>query len=278
MRREFAFAQRVSITECKRRAKLLLDRDNHRLWLIVAGMLWLATAGAIYLLGAGLVYAADASVFTDQPSDFATVLILLSYGLMLLMTVFVLLPMSAGVMLVSQRICQGKTVDGNDLFAAFSSAAQYGVCLKVAFFTLLRPLWIALIAFLTGVTAGNMLHELLLDAGAISVLAGLARVGMALLAIVLAICLAIGCRSSFLVGVLMLRGTGFWKAKRQVKAMCKKHGARLLGYRAIFALQMILSAFTVGVSALVHTVPLTLLCNQIICDELIKSSNKSNEN
>ena len=125
-------SQNVSqlIKDCKRRARVLLDTDHNRLWLILALGLWLATAGFTYMLGGALVYAANDSVFTEQPSVLATVLLIASYTLMLLLAFLLLVPMSGGVIHVSEQIYKGERVQGRDLFYAFGSFGRYVRCMR----------------------------------------------------------------------------------------------------------------------------------------------------
>lgn len=267
----------IRLRECKRQARALLDTGNNRLWLILSVGLWLATAGLIYMLGGSLVYAADDSVFTEQPSTLATVMAIASYAVMLLLAFFILLPMGGGVANVAKRIYEKKPIGGKDLFFAFGSAKQYGICLKTGLYAFAWPIMIALAVVLTSLVAGSLLYENMIASGAIVVLANLIWIGMLLLGPALGFLVLFICKSAFVGGVLLARGERFWQMRRRMCRLCKGRGAAMLGYRMSFAGWAVLAVATVLVSAVVDTIPYLLLCNQFVCDALI-CENKTNEN
>jgi len=266
----------VKLRECKIQARALLDTGNNRLWLILAIGLWLATAGLIYMLGGCLVYAADDSVFTEQPSVLANVMVIASYALMLLLAFFVLLPMSGGVTNVAKRIYEKKPIEGKDLFFAFGSVKQYGLCLKTGIYAFAWPVMIALTVVLTSLVAGSLLYESMLASGAIIVLADLAWIGMLLLGPALGFLVLFISKSAFVGGVLLARGEPFRRMKKSMRYLCRGRDAAILGYRMSFAGWAALAVVTVLASAVIDTIPYLLLCNQFVCDALI-SEKKQND-
>lgn len=259
----------------KKQARTLLDTGNNRLWLIAAIVLWVATAGAIFSLGSSLVYAADASIMTEQPSTFAMLMTLAAYGLMLVLALLVLVPMTGGVVCLAGRIFERRDVDGKDLFLAYSSLGQYWKCTKLGAYILVQPVLALLVAVLTGLVAPSLLLEGLTEETATSVWVSLAVIGMMLLGICLAALVLYWCRNSFVCTVLMARGMTLKEAKARMRKLCRNCRYRTLGYRASFAGWAVLAILSVGASAVIDTLPYALLCNQLVCDALILQENKN---
>ncbi len=265
------------IKDCKRRARVLLDMDHNRLWLIFAIGLWLATAGFIYMLGGALVYAADDSVFTEQPSVLATVMLIASYALMLVLAFLLLMPMSGGVIHVSQRICEGQRVEGRDLFYAFGSVKQYLRCTRAGLRSLGFPIFSLALVLIASIVLASSVGQVIADQTAIYVLADLAFLGIILAGIVLCFFALFLFRRAFVAGVLIMRGLPRKEVKKQMKEICRGRGGALLGYHLSFFGWALLAVATVLVSAVVDTVPYLLLCNQMLCSAL-KSQEKQNDN
>ncbi|MBE6676470.1 MAG: hypothetical protein E7594_06470 [Ruminococcaceae bacterium] len=272
-------SQNVSqlIKDCKRRARVLLDTDHNRLWLILALGLWLATAGFIYMLGGALVYAADDSVFTEQPSVLATVLLIASYALMLLLAFLLLVPMSGGVIHVSEQIFKGERVHGRDLFYAFGSFGQYVRCMRAGLRSLGFPIISIAAILLTSLLLALTVGQMIFDMTAIYVFADLAFIGIILAGLALCFLVFFLFRRAFVAGVLIMRGLSRKEIKAQKKELCRGRGGALLGYHLGFFGWVVLAVATVLVSAMVDTVPYLLLCNQMLCDAL-KSQEIQNDN
>ena len=263
------------IKDCKRRARVLLDTDHNRLWLIFALGLWLATAGFIYMLGGCLVYAADDSVFTEQPSTFANVMVIASYALMLLLALFILLPMSGGVIHVSEQIYKGERVRGRDLFYAFGSFGQYARCMRAGLRSLGFPIISIAAILLTSLALASSVGQLIADQTAIYVVADMAYIGIILAGIGLCFLVLLLFSKAFVTGVLIMRGLPRKQIKEQRRAICKGRGGTLFGYHMSFTAWTLLAVATVLVSAVVDTVPYLLLCNQMLCDVLNPQENQN---
>lgn len=248
---------------------MLLDTGGNRLWLALAICLWIATAGLIYLCCGGLVYAADESVFTDQPSVLATVLALISYALMLLLTLLVLVPMAGGVMLVAERIYLERPVRGADLFLTFSSFSCYVHCFKLGFYSLLWPILLIVTVVLSGVVAADALYTQVMEMSASYVLSELAAAAMLLPAAALGFLVLYICRGACVMGILMMRGMKRKEAKARMRQLCGNGGCALLYYRMSFLGWTALSVLTVGAWAVIDMLPYMLLSNQFLCDALI---------
>lgn len=257
------------VKQSKRQARELLDTGNNRLWLILSLCLWIFTAGGGYLLGAGFVYVADRSIFTDQPSALAMVMMLLSYGLMLLLALTLLVPMSGGVMLLARRVYEKKTLGAADLFLAFDSFGQYFRCLGLGFYALAWPLLTLAVAALGCLVLPSLLYEAMLASGAINVLCVLACAGCALLGGLLALAAFCFGLASQITLVLMARGEKFGQAMAHTRAICSNCRAALLYYRVSLIGHAALAVVTVGVSAVLDTLPWLLLSHQFLCDALI---------
>lgn len=272
-----AQSQNVSqlIKDCKRRARVLLDTDHNRLWLILALGLWLATAGFIYMLGGCLVYAADDSVFTEQPSVLATVLLIASYALMLLLALLLLVPMSGGVIHVSEQIYKGERVQGRDLFYAFGSFGQYARCMRAGLRSFGFPLVSLVAILLTSLALASSVGQLIADQTAIYVVADMAFIGIILAGIGLCFLVLFLFSKAFVTGVLIMRGLPRKQIKEQRRAICKGKGGALFGYHMSFTAWTLLAVVTVLVSAVVDTVPYLLLCNQMLCDALNSQENQN---
>lgn len=262
---------------CKRQSRALLDTGNNRLWLILSVVIWIASAGAVYLLCASIVYAADASIFTDQPSMLVTGLSLGSYGLMLLLFVLLLLPLGVGVVHVSELIYQKKTVTGGDLFAAFSSWKQYFLFLKVGVYALLPMLMPILISLIASVASTGLLQVQTETDIAIIVLLAFVVLFLWLVAAVLAIVTLFLCRGRALTCAYMMRGMPLGKARARMKELCKGVGFGLVYYHLSFWGWGALAVLTVGASAVVDTIPYMLLCHQNACDCLIAQEETNQE-
>lgn len=262
---------------CKRQARALLDMGNNRLWLIFALGLWLATAGFIYMLGGALVYAADDSVFTEQPSALATVLLIASYALMLVLTLLLLVPMSGGVIHLSQLIYEGRRTEGRDLFYAFGSFGQYVRCMRAGLRSLGFPIFSLASILIASLALASSVGQLIADQTAIYVLADFAFLGIILAGIALCFLVLFLFRGAFVAGVLIMRGLSRKEIKAQKKEICRGRGGALLGYHLGFFGWAALGVATVFVSTVVDTVPYLLLCNQMLCDAL-KPQNKQNDN
>lgn len=263
------------VKDCKRRARALLDADHNRLWLIFAVGLWLATAGFIYMLGGALVYAADDSVFTEQPSVLATVLLIASYALMLLLTFLLLVPMSGGVIHLSQRIYERQSVEGRDLFYAFGSFGQYVRCMRAGLRSLGFPIFSLASILIASLALASSAGQMIADQTTIYVLSDFAFLGIILAGIALCFLMIFLFRGAFVAGVLIMRGLPRKEIKKQKKEICRGRGGALLGYHLSFFGWAALGVATVLVSAVVDTVPYLLLCNQMLCDALKPQGNQN---
>ena len=262
---------------CKGQARALLDTGNNRLWLIMSVVIWIASAGAVYLLCGSIVYAADASIFTDQPSALAIGLSLGSYGLMLLLFLLLLLPLGVGVLHVAELIYQKKTVVGSDLFAAFSSFRQYFLFLKVGVYALLPTLISIPVALIATLASAGLLQEQPEADSATIVLQALIVLFLWLVAAVLAIIALCLCRGRALTCVYMMRGMPMGKARARMKELRKGTGFGLVYYHLSFWGWGALAVLTVGASAVVDTIPYMLLCHQNACDSLITQEETNEE-
>lgn len=259
----------VTVTrQCKSRARELLDAGHNRLWLSLAICLWIVTAGAVYLLGGGLLYAADASIFTDQPSTLAMGLVLLSYALMLLLALVLLVPMAGGIWLLARYVYEGKTLVAADLLAAFDSPKQYLHCMGVGLHGLACPLMIVAVAALGCIAAPSAAAQATSEMGAIYVLSWLAGTGAFLLGIALTLLMLCICRAAHLTSAYLARGMRWHEAKFRTKELLVKRGNGSLYYLLSFAGHVALAVVTVGVSAVVDGIPHALLCHQFACDHL----------
>lgn len=263
------------VKDCKRRARALLDADHNRLWLIFAVGLWLATAGFIYMLGGALVYAADDSVFTEQPSVLATVLLIASYALMLLLAFLLLVPMSGGVIHVSQRIYEGQRTEGRDLFYAFGSFGQYVRCMRAGLRSLGFPIFSLASILIASLALASSVGQLIADQTTIYVLADFVFLGIVLAGIALCFLVLFLLRGAFVAGVLIMRGLPRKEVKKQKKEICRGRVGSLIGYHLSFFGWAALGVATVLVSAVVDTVPYLLLCNQMLCDALKPQENQN---
>ena len=256
----------VTTRLCKKQARALLDAGNNRLWLSLAIVLWIASAGAIYMLGAGLTYAADSSIFTDQPSELAITLSLLSYVLMIVLALALLVPMAGGIMLLARYVYEGKRLEAGDLLAAFDSPKQYLRCMGLGLYGLMQPVMTVAVALLGCVTAPSTLSQMMRDAGARSVLVWLACAGVFALGTALTLTEIAVCRAAFLKGVFLARGKTWREATVRTKEILAKNGAFAFYYRWSFVGHVVLGVLTVGVSAVVDGIGHALLCHQFACD------------
>ena len=227
------------------------------------------------MLGGCLVYAADDSVFTEQPSVLATVLLIASYALMLLLALFILLPMSGGVIRVAEQIYKGEHVQGRDLFYAFGSFGQYARCMRAGLRSLGFPIISIAAILLTSLTLASSVGQLIADQTAIYVVADMAFIGIILAGIGLCFLVLFLFSKAFVTGVLIMRGLPRKQIKEQRRAICKGRGGALFGYHMSFTAWTLLAVATVLVSAVVDTVPYLLLCNQMLCDALNSQENQN---
>ena len=257
----------IEITrQSKKRARALLDAGSNRLWLSLSAVLWMATAGAIYMLGAGLAYAADGSIFTDQPSELAITLSLLSYVLMAVLAIVFLLPMTGGVMQLARLIFEGKRLQAGDLLLAFDSPRQYFRCMGLGLYGLLYPVLTLAVALLGCVAAPSILSGIMRDAGAISVLIWLACAGVAVPGGIAALAVAVAFRSACLRGAFLSRGMPWHEARLRTREIVAKNGLFPFYYRASLLGHVALSVLTIGVSAVVDGIGHALLSHQFACD------------
>ena len=256
--------------QSKREARRLLDIENNRLWLILSLCLWLFTAGAIYMLGAGLIYAADASIFTEQPSAFASIMVLLSYGLMLLLALGFLVPMSGGIVLLARRVYERQMLCAPDLFIPFDSFGQYFRCFGLGLYVWIRWGLVIVAAVIGCLFLPSLLYEAMLETGAINVLCVLACLVCAVLGGLLTIAVYCLCMASGITLVLMARDEGWGLARAHAILYCLGHFPTLWYYHVSLLGHAALAALTVGVSAILDTLPMMLLSHQYLCDALIQ--------
>lgn len=269
MKKTYQSPEKRMTRECKQKARELLNTGNNRLWLILSISLWIATAGMIYLLGGSLIYAGDASVMTDSPSELSMVLVVAAYALMLVLFVTVLVPMAGGVWLVAGRIYEHQEICGADLFAAFDSGKRYLLCLRLGVLSLLRPLLPLAVTVLTGLVASSLLLEQLQALEATFVLVALSYAGMLIAAPALGFAVYYVCRNASVMCVLIMRGMSHREAKMRVRTLRRDSGCNLLYYRASHLGRTAVSVLTVGVYAVIDSIPHALLCHQFVCDALI---------
>ena len=257
----------IAVVRCsKRRARELLDAGNNRLWLILSAVLWLATAGAIYLLGAGIAYAADASIFTEQPSELATTLALVSYGVMLLLAIFILVPMTGGVMLLASYIYERRMLEAADLLAAFATPRQYLRCMGLGAYGLLYPVLLVTSALLGCVAAPSAIAQIMREMSATSVLTWLACAGIFLAGAVLVLVVAITFRSTFVKSAFLARGMSWREACLRTRELRIRNGWFAFYYRMSFVGHVALGVLTIGVSAMIDGIGHALLSHQFACD------------
>ena len=252
---------------CKYRARVLLDTDNNRMWLIMAIVIWIASAGAVFLFGGSIVYASDASLFTEQPSPLVMGLLLASYGLMLVLLLLVLIPLGVGVLHTAHTIYQGKTVSGRDVFAAFSSFGKYFLFLKIGVYALLPLLMLIPILVLALIALTGFSYEEI--PGAMSVLQLFFAVVLLAISAVLFVLMLLLLRGRALTCVYMLRGMPLTLSRARMKEVRKGTGFGLFFYHVSFWGWLALSVATVGAFAVIDTIPYMLLCHQYSCDYLI---------
>lgn len=252
--------------ESKMRARMLLDAGNNRLWFCLAIVLWIASAGAIYLLGAGIAYAADASIFTEQPSTLAIVLSVLSYALMIVLAIALLVPMTGGIMLLARYVYEGRTLEAGDLLAAFDCPKRYWRCMGLGLYGWMRPVLSVAAALIGCVAIPSLLSEMMRARGARSVFVWLACAGTALLGAVSALAVMALCRGACLKIAFLARGKSWYESDMRTREMLAKNGMLPYYYHLSFAGHMALCVLTVGVSAAVDGIGHALLCHQFLCD------------
>ena len=260
--------------QSKRRAKALLDKENNRIWLALAICMWIASAGAVYMLGGALVYAADESIFTAEPSVLAVGLMLLSYALMLVLALLVLVPMAGGVVLLAWYVYEGRGLEAADLLVAFDSPKRYLHCMRLGFRGLACPV-LTVAAFVLGCIAvpsavaqavTQTIEAYPGQENAMYVLSWLAYAGAALIGIAAVVLILFLFRNAHLTSAYMARGMGRREAKNATKELLANSGCGSVYYRLSFVGHIILAVPTVGVSAVVCSIPLALLGNQFACD------------
>ena len=256
--------------QSKREARQMLDTGHNHLYLVLSFCLWIFTAGAIYLLGAGLVYAADASVFTEQPSVLATLIVLLSYALMLLLAMIFLVPMIGGSVLLARRVYEKQALHATDLFLTFESYDQYFRCFGLGLYVLVRWGLIIAAAVVGCAVLPSLLYEAMLASGAINVLCVLACIGCAVLGGLLVALVYFLCIASRITLVLMARGEPWGLARAHAILYCFGNFFALLYYDVSWIGHAALTLVTVGASAVLYTLPLALLSNQCLCDALMQ--------
>lgn len=274
--RSSGFSAEMDYTrDCKHRARALLDTGNNRIWLVMAIAIWIAAAGAVFLFGGSIVYASDASLFTEQPSPLAMGLLLASYGLMLVLFLFVLIPLGVGALHTAQRIYQGDTVSVKDAFAAFSSFGKYFRFLKVGVYALLPLLMLIPILFLTLIALTGFSYEEI--PGAMIVLQLFVVLVLLSTSAALFVLMLMLFRGRALTCVYMLRGMPLSLARTRMTEVRKGTGFGLFFYHVSFWGWIALSVATVGAFAVIDTVPYMLLCHQYACDSLITQDEMNQE-